>query len=100
MAQGHAHHAADIDKPGTDSFRHRAAGAREVALVTDARYAILREQEETGLAEVLARLAPGFQAQLVLVHWTEPRPRRSGRCARRAAGQHLGHLICQELDLL
>jgi len=60
----HAHHAADIDKPGTDSFRHRAAGATEVALVTAGRYAIVREQEEAGLAEVLARLAP---ADLVLV---------------------------------
>ena len=60
----HAHHAADIDKPGTDSFRHRAAGATEVALVTGARYAIVREQEEATLAEVLARLAP---ADLVLV---------------------------------
>ena len=60
----HAHHAADIDKPGTDSFRHRAAGATEVALVTGARYAIMREQAETTLAEVLARLAP---ADLVLV---------------------------------
>jgi len=60
----HAHHAADIDHPGTDSFRHRAAGATEVALVTAHRYAIVREQEEPGLAEVLARLAP---ADLVLV---------------------------------
>ena len=60
----HAHHAADIDKPGTDSFRHRAAGATEVVLVTGARYAIMREQGETKLAEVLARLAP---ADLVLV---------------------------------
>ena len=60
----HAHHAADIDKPGTDSFRHRAAGATEVVLVTGARYAIMREQGETRLAEVLARLAP---ADLVLV---------------------------------
>ncbi|TGV78031.1 molybdopterin-guanine dinucleotide biosynthesis protein B, partial [Mesorhizobium sp. M00.F.Ca.ET.149.01.1.1] len=27
----HAHHDFDIDKPGTDSFRHRQAGATEVA---------------------------------------------------------------------
>jgi molybdopterin-guanine dinucleotide biosynthesis protein B len=60
----HAHHAADIDHPGTDSFRHRAAGATEVALVTGHRYAIVREQEEPGLDEVLARLAP---ADLVLI---------------------------------
>jgi molybdopterin-guanine dinucleotide biosynthesis protein B len=60
----HAHHAANIDQPGTDSFRHRAAGATEVALVTAERFAIVREQEEPSLTEVLARLAP---ADLVLV---------------------------------
>ena len=60
----HAHHAVDIDQPGTDSFRHRAAGATEVALVGGRRYAIMREQEEPTLAEVLARLAP---ADLMLI---------------------------------
>jgi molybdopterin-guanine dinucleotide biosynthesis protein B len=54
----HAHHAVDIDRPGTDSFRHRAAGATEVALVGGQRYAIMREQAEPPLSEVLARLAP------------------------------------------
>jgi molybdopterin-guanine dinucleotide biosynthesis protein B len=67
----HAHHAADIDKPGTDSFRHRAAGATEVALVTAGRFAIVREQEEPPLAEVLARLAP---ADLVLVEGFKSAP--------------------------
>jgi molybdopterin-guanine dinucleotide biosynthesis protein B len=60
----HAHHAVDIDQPGTDSFRHRAAGATEVALVGGARYAIMREQVEPALGEVLARLAP---ADIVLI---------------------------------
>jgi molybdopterin-guanine dinucleotide biosynthesis protein B len=60
----HAHHNADIDQPGTDSFRHRAAGATEVALVGGHRYAIMREQEEPTLAEILARLAP---ADLILI---------------------------------
>jgi molybdopterin-guanine dinucleotide biosynthesis protein B len=70
----HAHHAADIDRPGTDSFRHRAAGATEVALVTGGRYAIMREQEEPSLSDVLARLAP---ADLVLVEGfkNEPHPK-------------------------
>jgi molybdopterin-guanine dinucleotide biosynthesis protein B len=70
----HAHHAADIDKPETDSFRHRAAGATEVALVTGARYAIMREQQEAPLVDVLARLAP---ADLVLVEGfkREPHPK-------------------------
>jgi molybdopterin-guanine dinucleotide biosynthesis protein B len=60
----HAHHAVDIDQPGTDSFRHRAAGATEVALVGGQRYAIMREQAEPSLSEVLARLGP---ADLVLI---------------------------------
>ena len=67
----HAHHAADIDHPGTDSFRHRAAGATEVALVTAGRFAIVREQKEPSLAEVLARLAP---ADLVLVEGFKAAP--------------------------
>jgi molybdopterin-guanine dinucleotide biosynthesis protein B len=76
----HAHHAADVDKPGTDSFRHRAAGASEVALVTAGRYAIVREQEEASLVEVLARLAP---ADLVLVEGfkRDRHPKIEVRCA-------------------
>lgn len=60
----HGHHDLDIDQPGRDSWRHRAAGATEVAVVGGRRYAIMREQEEAGLAEVLARLAP---ADIVLI---------------------------------
>jgi len=70
----HAHHDADVDQPGRDSYRHRIAGAKEVALVGGRRYAIMREQEEPGLAEVLARLAP---ADLVLIegYKREPHPK-------------------------
>ena len=70
----HAHHTVDIDHPGTDSFRHRAAGATEVVLVGGQRYAIMREQAEPSLAEVLARLAP---ADLVLIegYKREPHPK-------------------------
>lgn len=60
----HAHHDVDIDQPGRDSFRHRVAGATEVAVVGGRRYAIMREEAEPALADVLARLAP---ADLVLI---------------------------------
>ena len=60
----HAHHDVDIDQPGRDSFRHRLAGASEVALVGGLRYAIMREQAEPTLAEVLERLSP---ADLILI---------------------------------
>ena len=60
----HAHHDVDIDRRETDSWHHRAAGATEVALVGGLRYAIMREQADATLDEVLARMAP---ADLILI---------------------------------
>lgn len=57
----HAHHAFDIDQPGTDSFRHRAAGAGEVAIVSGNRWALMNElrgESEPSLDDILARLSP------------------------------------------
>ena len=56
----HAHHEFDIDKPGADSFRHRQAGATEVAVVSGNRWALmheLRDEEEPALEAILSRLA-------------------------------------------
>ncbi len=59
------HHAVDLDQPGKDSFRHRQAGALEVVLASDHRFALLRETPEgLDLPALLRRLAP---ADLVLV---------------------------------
>jgi molybdopterin-guanine dinucleotide biosynthesis protein B len=63
----HAHHDFDIDKPATDSFRHREAGAREVMIVSDHRWALMHElsgEEEPPLSAALARLSP---CDLILV---------------------------------
>jgi molybdopterin-guanine dinucleotide biosynthesis protein B len=57
----HAHHAFEIDEPGKDSFEHRAAGAEEVLVASERRFALIRELRgapEPSLAELLARLAP------------------------------------------
>ncbi|UCI05705.1 molybdopterin-guanine dinucleotide biosynthesis protein B [Mesorhizobium sp. B1-1-8] len=57
----HAHHDFDIDKPGADSFRHRQAGATEVAIVSGRRWALmheLRDEDEPTLDDILARLSP------------------------------------------
>ena len=57
----HAHHAFDIDHEGRDSWRHRQAGAQEVAVVSGARVAYveeLRGRPEPSLAQVAARLNP------------------------------------------
>jgi len=56
----HAHHGFDLDKPGKDSFRHREAGAGEVMLVSDTRWALmheLRDEPEPSLETLIARMA-------------------------------------------
>ncbi|HWK63327.1 MAG TPA: molybdopterin-guanine dinucleotide biosynthesis protein B [Rhizobiaceae bacterium] len=63
----HAHHSFDIDKEGTDSYRHREAGAAEVAIVSGNRWALMHElrgEQEPRLDDILARLAP---CDLVLI---------------------------------
>ncbi len=57
----HAHHAFDVDKPGKDSWVHREAGATEVLVASDARFALMHELRgapEPTLAELLGKLAP------------------------------------------
>lgn len=67
----------DVDKPGKDSFEHRAAGAGEVLVASSKRWALMHEyrgQPEFGMDELLARLSP---VDLVLVEgfrrWSHPR---------------------------
>lgn len=70
----HAHHGFDMDQPGKDSFRHRAAGCAQVLVTSDRRWALLRElgpSPEPTLAEHVARLAP---CDLVLVEGYKQEP--------------------------
>ena len=55
----HAHHAFDVDQPGRDSYKFREAGAREVAVISAKRVAImheLRDETEPSLDDILPRL--------------------------------------------
>lgn len=67
----------DADKPGKDSYQHRAAGAREVLVASANRWALMHEyrgEAEFGIDDLLARMAP---VDLVLIEgfrrWTHPR---------------------------
>jgi len=63
----HAHHGFDLDRPGKDSFVHREAGAKEVMLVSDSRWALMHEirnAPQPALEDLVARLAP---VDLVLI---------------------------------
>jgi molybdopterin-guanine dinucleotide biosynthesis adapter protein len=57
----HAHHSFDIDHEGRDSFRHRKAGASEVAVISSERTAVIHElrgEKPPSLQQVLAQLNP------------------------------------------
>lgn len=63
----HAHHGFDIDHPGRDSHRHRAAGATEVLLSSPVRWALMHELRgapEQEMDDLLPKLSP---VDLVLV---------------------------------
>ena len=63
----HAHHTFDIDQMGKDSFRHRQAGAMEVLLSSENRWALmheLRDSSEPNLNELISKLSP---VDLVLI---------------------------------
>jgi molybdopterin-guanine dinucleotide biosynthesis adapter protein len=57
----HAHHAFEIDRPGKDSFEHRAAGAQEVLVASGRRWALIHElrgADEPPLSALLGKLSP------------------------------------------
>lgn len=63
----HAHHAFDVDQPGKDSHRHRAAGAGQVLVTSSNRWALmgeLRGSPELTLEAALAKFDP---CDLVLI---------------------------------
>jgi molybdopterin-guanine dinucleotide biosynthesis protein B len=81
----HAHHDFDIDKEGADSFRHRRAGATEVAVVSNRRWALmheLRDEDEPPLSAILERMAP---ADIVIVEGYKREGHRKIEARRRAA---------------
>lgn len=85
----HAHHDAAIDHPGSDSFRHAAAGAQEVILATPRRWALMHDlgpAPEPSLSDHLARLSP---ADLVLVEGYKTAPHPKIECHRPEAGHPL-----------
>ena len=57
----HAHHRFDVDTPGKDSWLHREAGARQVLVSSEHRWALMTENRgapEPDLRFLLSRLSP------------------------------------------
>ena len=63
----HAHHAFDIDRPGKDSYEHRAAGATEVMISSTARWALMHELRNAPEATVEELIAHMTSVDLLLI---------------------------------
>jgi molybdopterin-guanine dinucleotide biosynthesis protein B len=85
----HAHHSFEIDQPGKDSHAHRAAGATEVLVGAQSRWALvheLRAAAEPSLRELLAKLSP---VDLVLIEGYKRAPHPKLEVYRRQVGKPL-----------
>ncbi|MBV9954840.1 MAG: molybdopterin-guanine dinucleotide biosynthesis protein B [Pseudolabrys sp.] len=87
----HAHHGFDLDKPGKDSFMHRASGATEVIISSERRWAVLHElrgEEEWNLPALLSKASP---VDLILVEGFKREPLPKLEIYREANGKPLLH---------
>ena len=102
----HAHHSFDIDHKGRDSYRHRMAGASQVMVVSESRFALMAEGMGAGgvpdLSTLLAKLEP---TDFVLLEGfkTAPLPKiecyRGGRIKNRT-GKTCWHKPIKRLSVL
>ncbi|MBT3791028.1 MAG: molybdopterin-guanine dinucleotide biosynthesis protein B [Alphaproteobacteria bacterium] len=85
----HAHHGFDFDKPGKDSWEHRTAGATEVMITSDNRWALMRElrdEAEPTLAECAAHMS---DVDLLLVEGFKHESHDKIEVSREATGKAL-----------
>jgi molybdopterin-guanine dinucleotide biosynthesis adapter protein len=87
----HAHHSFDIDQPGKDSWRHRQAGACEVMVTSQNRWALMHELRgapEPSFDELVRRMSP---VDLLLVEGFKWHPHPKIEVYRPALGKPLLH---------
>jgi molybdopterin-guanine dinucleotide biosynthesis protein B len=87
----HAHHAFDVDQPGKDSYMHRMAGATEVLVSSQNRFALMHELRgapELTLSELLGKLSP---VDLVIIEGYKRDPHPKLEVFRASVGKPLIH---------
>jgi molybdopterin-guanine dinucleotide biosynthesis protein B len=73
----HVHHDVDLDQPGKDTYAHRQAGAVDVVMYSQSRWALLHEVRDPAelpdLADLMGHMAP---VDIVLVEGFKTMPIR------------------------
>jgi molybdopterin-guanine dinucleotide biosynthesis adapter protein len=85
----HAHHKFDVDVPGKDSWLHRQAGAEEVLVASDTRWALMHELRGApmpALPELLRKMAA---VDLVVIEGYKTEPHHKIEVHRAANGKPL-----------
>ena len=85
----HTHERVDLDQPGKDSYRHRAAGACEVMLASASRWTLMHElrgEDEPALDALVERMTP---VDLLLVEGFKAYPHPKLEVHRPALGRPL-----------
>jgi len=85
----HAHHAFDVDTPGKDSYRHRAAGATEVLVSSGARWALLHELRTTPEPELDTLVQRMTPVDLLLVEGFKRNPHEKLEVFRPSVGKSM-----------
>jgi molybdopterin-guanine dinucleotide biosynthesis protein B len=85
----HAHHAFDVDKPGKDSYEHRQAGATEVLVTSEKRWALMHELRGGPEAEMEALVARMTPVDLLLIEGFKHHAHDKLEVYRRAVGKPL-----------
>src|SRR5690606_22815600 len=83
----HAHHSFDVDRPGKDSYEHRAAGATEVMVASANRWALMHEHRgapEPSAAELMRHMTP---VDLLLIEGFKREPHEKLEVYRQANGK-------------
>lgn len=85
----HAHHAFDVDQPGKDSYAHRQAGATEVLITSQRRWALMHELRgapEATLEELVGHMT---RVDLLIVEGFKRHAHDKLEIFRRAVGKPL-----------
>ncbi len=89
----HAHHSFDVDKPGKDSYEHRAAGAVEVLISSASRWALMHENRDTPEPNIETLLPHMTPVDLLLIEGFKMHPHDKLEIYRQANGKPM---LCKQ----